>query len=118
MQPTDKLAAVYEISKKVYIGSMGFTEGRFAIFDQTGINQGTAGDYITNFSAMMEGKRYTRTLTIDATRYFILHIREDFGEPKFKNAIVACKKHAEYYASLGYSRLRYVEKIVDEFSNF
>lgn len=117
VHPTDKLAITYEISKKVFIGSLGFTEGKLEIFDKTGINQGTAGDFITNFSAMMKGKRYTRTLTADATRYFVLHIREDYGEIAFQNAIVACRKHAIYYASLGYGRLRYVEKIVEEFSN-
>jgi hypothetical protein len=66
---------------------------------------------------MMSGEKYTRTLNEYSTRYFLERIREDYGESVFQKAIDACRKHAAYYASLGYGRLAYVERIVEEYTN-
>lgn len=86
------------------------------LFGRTGMNAGSAGDYITDFLAMMNGDKYTRTLNEYSTRYFIEHIREDYGETAFRKALSACKKHAEYYTTLGHGRLAYVERIVGEYA--
>lgn len=114
---TNKMTAVaYEVAKKVFSGSLGRTEGKDEITRRTGMNAGSAGDYITDFLAMMNGDKYTRTLNEYSTRYFIEHIREDYGEAAFRKALAACKKHAEYYATLGHGRLAYVERIVGEYA--
>jgi hypothetical protein len=52
-----------------------------------------------------------------STRYYLEHIREDYGESALQKALVACKQHAEYYAGLGHGRLAYVEHIVGEYAN-
>lgn len=113
----DMTAVAYEVSKKVFEGSVGRTEGKDEIVRRTGMNAGSAGDYITDFLAMMSGEKYTRTLNEYSTRYFLERIREDYGESVFQKAIDACRKHAAYYASLGYGRLAYVERIVEEYTN-
>lgn len=107
----------YEVAKKVFEGSVGRTEGKDEIVRQTGMNAGSAGDYITDFLAMMNGEKYCRTLNEYSTRYFLERIREDFGESVFQKAIDACRKHAAYYATLGHGRLAYVERIVEEYAN-
>lgn len=114
---TNKMTGIsYEVAKKVYAGSLGRTEGKEEIARRTGMNAVSAGDYITGFLAMMNGDKYTRTLNEYSTRYFVEHIREDFGEAAFRKALAACKKHAEYYATLGHGRLAYVERIVEEYA--
>ena len=113
----DMTAVAYEVSKKVFEGSVGRTEGKDEIVRRTGMNAGSAGDYITDFLAMMSGEKYTRTLNEYSTRYFLERIREDYGESTLQKAIDACRKHATYYASLGHGRLAYVERIVNEYSN-
>ena len=47
--------------------------------------------------------------------YFLERIREDYGESALQKAVVACSKHAAYYATLGHGRLAYVERIVEEY---
>ncbi len=46
----------YRIAKKVYIGNLGRTEGRNEIVKLTGMNEGSAGDYVTDFLAMINGE--------------------------------------------------------------
>lgn len=116
---TNEMTAVaYEVSKKVFEGSVGRSEGKDEIVRRTGMNAGSAGDYITDFLAMMNGEKYTRTLNEYSTRYFLEHIREDYGVPAHKKAVTACSKHAAYYATLGHGRLAYVERIVEEYANY
>ena len=116
---TNEMTTVaYEIAKKVFEGSVGRTEGKDEIVRRTGMNAGSAGDYITDFLAMMNGEKYSRTLNEYSTRYFLERIREDYGESVFQKAIDACRKHAAYYATLGHGRLAYVERIVEEYANY
>lgn len=115
---TNEMTAVaYEVAKRVFDGSAGRTEGKDEIVRRTSMNAGSAGDYITDFLAMMNGEKYTRTLNEYSTRYFLERIREDYDESVFQKAIDACRKHAAYYASLGHGRLAYVERIVEEYTN-
>ena len=104
----------YKISKKVFEGSLTRAEGRDEIINQVDMNPGTAGDYISAFLAMMSGDKYSRTLNEYSTRYFLDQIKKDYGETALKKAITSCRRHAEYYEALGYGRLAYVEKIVEE----
>jgi len=66
----------------------------------TGMNAGSAGDYVSNFLAMMKGEKYTRTLNEYTTKYFLDHILEDYGPSALQKAVAACKMHADYYATL------------------
>ncbi len=108
-------AVAYEIAKKVYSGSMDRTEAKNEIIKLTGMNAGSAGDYITDFLAMMEGEVYKRTLNEYTTRYYLKNIDTDCGKDALKKALSACKQHAEYYAALGHGRLAYIERILSEY---
>lgn len=110
-------AVAYEIAKKVYEGQLGRTEGREEIVRQTGMASGSASDYISDLLYMLEGESYARTLNEYATRYFLEHIRIDYGENALKSALESCKKHASYYATLGHGKLAYVDRIVEEYEN-
>lgn len=113
---TEITRLVYKAAKRVYEGDIGRLEGVREIVNSTGMNDGTAGDCIQGFLSMMNNERYTRTLTEKTTRFYLENILLDYGEEALRNAVNACRKHAEYYASLGYGSLRYVEKIVDEYT--
>lgn len=110
----EMVKSAYEIAKKVYEGKIGRTEGRTEIAQTTGMNEGSAGDYITNLKAMLEGQRYTRTLNTFATRYNLEKIREDYGEAAFNNAIHAVTEHVKYYNALGHGNLNSIQAVVDD----
>ncbi len=114
---SDMSAVAYGIAKKVYEGLLGRGEGKDEIVKLTGMNAGSAADYISAFLAMMSEEKYIRTLNESATRYFLDHILEEYGELFLQKAVAACRKHADYYAGLGYGKLKYVERLVEEYSN-
>lgn len=106
----------YKVSKKVYEKNISRTEGINEISVRTGRKPGYTGDFITNFLAMMNGEVYHRTLNEYATRYFLEQIKQDYGEPGLHKAVQAVRKHAEYYASLGYGRLVYIDRILESYT--
>jgi hypothetical protein len=111
----DMVEVAYNIAQQVYECVMGRSEGKEEIALRTGMNPGSAGDYISAFLAMMDGVEYKRTINEHSTKYFVNRIRADYGDEAFRKAIEACDKHAKYYAALGRGRLAYVERIVEEF---
>jgi hypothetical protein len=106
----------YEIAKMVFQGNLTRNEAKYKIADETGMNTGSAGDYVTNFLAMMDGQRYTRTLNGYATRYMLESIRKDYGEEQFQKALEATKGHVKYYNGLNNGTLHGIQKIIDELS--
>ena len=102
----------YEVAKKVYYGNITRQEGKLVISKETGMNPGSAQDYITDFLAMMEGREYHRTMSNIGTAYFLENIRKDFGDKAFQLALEATEKHIKYYNSLGYGQLKAKEAIV------
>lgn len=117
MITSEMVGDAYEVAKKVFNGELGRTEGRDEIVDRVNMNSGSAGDFISAFYAMMNGERYTRTLNEYSTRYFLEHIKEDYGSPGLQKALEACQKHATYYASFGKGRLAYVERMIAEYED-
>ncbi|MFQ9978456.1 hypothetical protein [Clostridium cadaveris] len=106
----------YEIVKMVYHGNLTRNEAKYKIADETGMNAGSAGDYVTNFLAMMEGQRYTRTMNTYATRYLLEKIKLEFGEEQFKKALEATKEHVKYYNGLNNGTLHSIQNVIDELS--
>lgn len=110
----DMTEEAYEIAKMVYEGNLSRTEGKNKISDETGMNIGSAGDYITNFLAMMDGQKYTRTLNTYATKYFLTRIKKDYGEDQFQKALRATKEHVKYYNGLRNVNLNSIQNVIDE----
>lgn len=100
----DMTEEAYKISKMVYHGSISRTQGKELIAQKTGMVAGSAQDYITDFLAMMNGERYTRTLNLFATEYYLKSIKVDYGKETFERALEACQMHVEYYNKLGYGK--------------
>lgn len=94
------IETAYEIAKKVYFGNTTRTEGKVKINQLSGMGEGSAQDYITDFLAMMSGDTYTRTMSAQGTEYFLRNIYNDFGVDKFKMAVSATKKHLAYYETV------------------
>ena len=95
-------------------------ESRYAasmeIHRLTGMGTGSAGDYITVFLAMMEGKVYKRTVNLYATEFFLVKIGEDYGIEAQQRAAQAVKAHVAYYRQVhGY--LAKTDQLADRFLN-
>lgn len=80
-----------------------------------GMSQASAQDYLLNFRQLMNGEKYTRTMSTAATKFFLENIKKDFGNNQFKLALSAVEAHIEYYNGLGYGRLNAIESLLKSF---
>jgi len=104
----------YELGKKVYQGKLSQPRAKEEVESETGMNIGSANDYIGVIQSMLKGEEYRRTINYYATNYYLDSIRKDFGESKYINAVKAVGKHAKYYATLGYGKQTGLEKLVSK----
>ena len=116
---TDEMTScAYSISKRVYNCQLTGTEGKFQIHKQSGMNAGSAKDYITNFLSMMKGECYTRTMSTEGTEYFLRNIYKDYGNEFFLLAIAATEKHLKYYNDISgapsHKRVQILAKLKSE----
>jgi hypothetical protein len=105
---------VYQIGKQVFSGSIGRFDASCLAAKRTGMDRGSAQDYITVLLAMLDGKCYKRTINKYATAYYLDSIGSDFGEGKQREAASAVLEHVKYYSEKhGY--LRSIEEIAKKY---
>lgn len=111
----DMTKGAYPIAKKVYGGSLSRTQGKDEINILTGMNAGSASDFITIFLAMMEGKVYKRAFNNESNIFVLENIRKDYGDAAFRKALESAQQHIDYYSTLGKGNLTGYQRIVDDF---
>lgn len=82
-----------------------------------GMNRASASDYIRNVKYMVEGTTYKRTISADATQYYLDKIRSDFGSNGLANALHALETHIEYYEELQSVTLHKQREILEQFQS-
>jgi 5-methylcytosine-specific restriction enzyme A len=86
----------FDIGKRFYDGNISLTNG-IGILTNMGMNEHSARYYIYNVGYLIEGKSFTRTMSIDAITYYLNKIHSTYGTDGFLNALHSITKHIEYY---------------------
>lgn len=102
----DQLLAAYNVAKDVFEGRLTARIGVEQLHVHRSLNLATAKDLISNFAHMMNGQRYTRSLSAEATNIYLERIEVDFGTENLKRAVSAAEQHIEYYEALPLRRGR------------
>ncbi|AIQ62464.1 hypothetical protein PSTEL_04420 [Paenibacillus stellifer] len=102
------------IAKKVFSGELTRSEGKIEINKRTGMNEGSAQDFITIFLAMMSGKVYKRTFNNVTNKFLLESIRQEFGDESYRKALNAVQQHIEYYSTLGKGNLTGLQQIINQ----
>jgi len=89
----------YGCARKVYAGSMRITEAQDHL-EGFGINRNSAADLVYNLGRLLDGRRYTRALSISVADDYLTWIKRDYGEGSLRKAVSALRQHIEYYQSL------------------
>lgn len=90
----------YIVARNVYSGAMSRAKGVADLVERVGMNEASAGSMVNNLRCMLNGDEYHRTMNQYTTRYYLEHVREDFGESVFVAALKSVEKHLDYYDSL------------------
>ncbi|WP_200883703.1 HNH endonuclease [Archangium violaceum] len=107
--------AAYEVAKRVYLSVMSETSGVRKLVQQKAMSKSSALNYIRNFQKMCLGQAYHYTINAEATRYFLEHIRDDFGAETATRAVCSVRAHLVRYRNGRPGQLKDVEAICDEF---
>lgn len=105
---TREIEQVYPIAKDVH-------EKITNLCADERMNRNSARFYIQAFLAMMDGRRYEKTINKEATIYFLEKIREDFGSKALKTALSSVKQHVDYYEASEGKLLPSIKKVYQEF---
>lgn len=112
---TDKMIEqLYQLAKNVYFKKVSMAEAKKRAEFLYGINPGTAEGYIRDFAHMLVGEKYIRTMSEQATRYFLDNISVDFGQEGLSASLIAIQKHKEYYEKKA-SKQRYLERMLKDY---
>lgn len=105
----------YLFGKRVYLNEVSRNQAKFEVNSVSGMDIGSAHDYITVFLSMMDGLEYRRTINTYATEYYLNNIYKDFGTAVLQKAVYAVISHTKYYKTLGRGSLRSIENVANKF---
>ena len=98
---TEKMVeAAYKYGKEYSNRRMTIAEATAAVVRETSMNKVSAQDYVFDIDCLFGGRRYSRTMSADATIWILKAIKSEFGEGSFQKALDAVEKHLGYYESL------------------
>jgi 5-methylcytosine-specific restriction protein A len=90
----------YAQAVRVWLKKIPESEAIGVLVEDLGMNRASASDMVRNFSQMMKGEEYHRTLNELVTRLYFERISLDFGFEYLIRAIEATRAHIEYYEAL------------------
>ena len=111
----DEIKAAYSLATLVARGELTDLEAASELQEKHGMNFSSAWAYLRKRRQMLAGEKYTRTMNIAATRYFLERILADEGDDGLKTALSSVRKHTAYYAEQGKSSLPSIMALVEEF---
>ena len=115
--PSDIIPFAYKIAKQVYNNEISLRDGKLAMVSCKTVNINSSADYINNYRYLIEGKKFSRTLNFESMEYFLENIYFDNGSNGLQNALLALKKHIEYYEKIQNTTMHKMRELVDKFSS-
>jgi 5-methylcytosine-specific restriction protein A len=97
----DILEEIFQVARQVNRGDITLAKGRDDLVSAHGFNAHSATITIRSLRHMLNGERYRRALTLDATAYFLGRIREEYGNHGLQKALAGLSAHIDYRHSTG-----------------
>jgi 5-methylcytosine-specific restriction protein A len=97
----DILEGIFQVTQQVERGDITLTQGRDDLVRAHGLNVNSANMTIRSLRHMLNGERYRRALTLDATDYFLRRIRDEYGNHGVQKALTGLSAHIDYRHSTG-----------------
>lgn len=113
---SNQIHAAFALSSDVYNGKITPGVAADRLNSETGLNLGSARDFFVQFSSMLSGAVFKRSLSAEAAGYFLSSLLATRGQPAANSAVVALWKHIAYYESLGHGNLNKLRTVVAAFA--
>lgn len=107
MDEQNRNRIIFNTAKKVYEGNLSKNDGINTLVRELDMNRGSANMIIGQIlPKLLDGKLFTRTLSVDLFNSFLRFILEDFGTERLKNSLSALKMHIDYIKSKGDAKIK------------
>jgi 5-methylcytosine-specific restriction protein A len=100
---------------KVFFSKKSTLKKGVELLTQIGMNEKSAGDYIYNYSNLIQGKLFTRTTNAYGTEYYLKKIFEENGQSGLQNALLSLSQHIDYYEEKSGASVNKRKEIYNEF---
>jgi len=108
----------YRIAKQVFEKQITKEEGIDKLVTELGMKKGSAQIIIIQvFPKLLTGVKFTRTLSVSYFDCFLSCIYKDYGNRELSNALNALKKHIDYIANRGDSKIK-LRKICEKYQQY
>lgn len=97
----EQIAKAYDAASLVYEGKLTSGKAAKELNEKYGLNISSARDFIGQYSSLLRGEVFKRTLSALALEYFLSRIAMDHGKAALDNALIAGWRHVEYYEKIG-----------------
>ena len=97
--PRKAIENIYRLAVAVHQKQLSRQDAVADAFQQGGMSEASAQNFIYNLPHMLAGDEYKRAMSIGATEYFLRGIYSDFGLESFRMAVASVRNHIEYYGS-------------------
>lgn len=110
-----------EIVEKAYVVAKDFYDDRISLKQaqnmlvKDGMNENSAVDYIYNYSNLIQGKLFTRTINAYGTEYYLQRIYEENGQSGLQIALISLSQHIDYYEEKSGSSVKQRKEIYDKY---
>ncbi len=116
---SEQIVYTYKIAKKAYEKEISKDEAIQELVTKAKMNEGSVKIILVQiFPKLMNGEKFTRTLSVAFFEYFLVNILKDYGHEKLSLALNGLKKHIDYIANRGDSKIKlriiykkYLEKL-------
>ncbi len=88
--------ACYEAAKEIYSDRSAISEKAESVALSTGMNAGSAKDYIRVFFFMISGERMKRAMAEKDVRYYFTRIYSDYGMEGLQNTVNSLQEYLDY----------------------
>ncbi len=97
MVTKEQAVVIYINCNDAYSGKISQKDAVANMSEQLGGNPTSYGMCCQTFNDMMNGKRYSRTISIAITEVFLNNILRDYGYQQFERVLEATRDHIKYY---------------------
>ena len=89
----------YKYAKQVFENKIQRSVAIDQIHQESGMNKGSASDYISYFNLMRTGKSFTRGMKPDDIEIYLQNIKKDYGLKGLDYAITSIKNSIDFWES-------------------
>lgn len=109
-----EIELLFETAERFYNQEITLKEA-IEILKELDINKNSGVDYLYNYSKLINGQLFTRTMNIPSTIYFLENILKTKGEKILQKALYSLSLHIDYYEGISGGKVKKIKEILNEY---